>query len=128
MITEEDMLLLSQCRSAGDASDCANRHVGALVVWRGKKMGVGWNRNPVPHGDTCAHACSRAGIPMEGRTGDYDLCLYIHAEAAAILDAQGLTSLATLYCTDKPCPGCMKLIYGAGIVRLVWPDNELDLH
>lgn len=47
-------------------------------------------------------------------------CIAVHAEANAIIYAdhqkcQG----ATIYCTDEPCSGCLRMIDGAGIVRVV---------
>lgn len=32
-----------------------------------------------------------------------------------------------MYVTDKPCPDCSRLIAGAGVVRVVWPEGELGL-
>lgn len=48
-------------------------------------------------------------------------CIAVHAEANALLYADGMrTRGATLYCTDKPCDGCQRLIEGAGIERVVF--------
>jgi dCMP deaminase len=58
------------------------------------------------------------------RTGDYDLCLYVHAEAKAIIEAGSMAFFATLYCTDDPCPGCWKLIHAASISRVVTPNMD----
>lgn len=50
----------------------------------------------------------------------------IHAEMNAILWAQkGKNSLenATLYCTHKPCFGCLKHIIAAGIKKIVYSEE-----
>lgn len=124
MITAIDEAYLERCRTIGAASNCVNRKVGALVISNGRTVGTGYNYNPVPKGPLCAAGCPRAGLPPEKRTGDYDLCLYVHAEAAALIEAGEQADSGTLYCTDHPCPGCWKLIYTAVIWRVVWPGHD----
>jgi dCMP deaminase len=48
-------------------------------------------------------------------------CHSIHAEANALLFARASVKGGTLFCTDEPCGGCLKLIKGAGIARVVTP-------
>lgn len=126
MITATDLGYLERCGIVRTGSDCINRQIGALVVWDAHTVGVGYNHNPIADGPSCAAACPRAGLQPDSpqRTGDYDLCIYVHAEAAAIIEAGQLTRNGTLYCTDAPCPGCWKLIHEAGIRRVVWPGHE----
>src|ERR1700743_1304712 len=65
-------------------------------------------------------ACSAAATPG----GSYDTgvhsCIAIHAEANALLRAGQQARGNWLFCTDKPCDGCMRLIKGAGIHMVVW--------
>lgn len=125
MITVIDNEFLAECTKIGSMSDCENRTVGSVIVWQNRIIGRGWNHNPIPGSASCATACPRRGLPPgdPNRTGDYDLCIYVHAEAKAIINAGGLTQLATLYCSEYPCAGCWKLIHAAGIVRVVWPGD-----
>ncbi len=30
---------------------------------------------------------------------------------------------ATLYVTDEPCPGCIRMIVGSPIAKVVWPEG-----
>ncbi|GII32734.1 hypothetical protein [Planotetraspora mira] len=34
---------------------------------------------------------------------------------------------ATLYITDEPCSSCLKLIRGAGVVRVVTPQGSVEV-
>jgi dCMP deaminase len=54
-------------------------------------------------------------------------CIAIHAEANALIRAGKLARGMWMYCTIKPCEGCWKLIRGAGIAKVVWPDGSEDL-
>lgn len=51
-------------------------------------------------------------------------CEAVHAEANALLFSRTSVKGAALYCTDEPCGGCMRLIKGAGIIRVIWPDGS----
>lgn len=55
-------------------------------------------------------------------------CIAIHAEANVLLYTQGRSSVenSVLYVTCKPCMGCVKLIRGAGIIRIVYPGGSTD--
>lgn len=55
------------------------------------------------------------------------MCIAIHAEANALLRAGKNARGAHLYLTTEPCDGCMKLIRGAGVVRVIWPGGNLEL-
>jgi len=48
----------------------------------------------------------------------------IHAEANALIYTDRNQLIAsTIYCTEKPCAGCMRLIRAAGVIRAVWPSG-----
>jgi dCMP deaminase len=58
-------------------------------------------------------------------TGDGS-CIARHAEFNSLLDA-GLARLGkncVMYVSDKPCPGCQKMMRGC-VSRVVWPENEI---
>lgn len=55
----------------------------------------------------------------------YSDCRATHAEANALLYADtDDTRGATLYITDEPCQGCLKLIRAAGVRRVKTPRSE----
>ena len=52
-------------------------------------------------------------------------CISLHAEQNAILYARVPLLGATAYGTHDPCDGCLRLIRGAQIRRVVTPVSEL---
>jgi len=67
-----------------------------------------------------------ASIPSGTR---HELCRALHAEQNAIVQAayHG-TSIAgsTLYCTNKPCVICSKMLINAGIKRIFFEEDYKD--
>lgn len=53
-------------------------------------------------------------------------CIAIHGELQCLLDAgrSQLDEECVMYVSEKPCPGCEKIISGY-LKRVVWPDGEL---
>lgn len=51
-------------------------------------------------------------------------CIALHAEANALLYAGRTVEGAVAYGTDWPCDGCLRLLHGARIGRIVTPDEE----
>lgn len=130
-------------------ADCTRRKVGAVVVDGKTKhiISTGYN-GAAPGKPGCLsdgacprgkHYMSRAdgvGIPrcacgspwpcLDAVTpsSSYDTgagsCIALHAEQNALLRAGQQARGNWLFCTDKPCDGCMRLIEGAGIVMVVW--------
>jgi len=98
-------------------SHCNRKQVGALIVKDRMIIADGFNGTPTGFPNACE---SDAGV-----THWYVL----HAEANAITklaksnnSAQG----ATLYITLSPCRDCAKLIYQAGISRVVYKRAYKD--
>lgn len=110
-----------------ESAECQKRKVGALVILHDRVVGQGFSHDPTGEKDCRSGECPRAFTDTPANTGDYDLCINIHAEAAAIVNAGRLTRGATMYVTSLPCAGCLKLIYAAGIRRYVHPGGELPL-
>jgi dCMP deaminase len=54
-------------------------------------------------------------------------CIAIHGELQCLLDAgrSQLDDTCVMYVSEKPCPGCEKIIAGY-LKRVVWPDGELN--
>jgi dCMP deaminase len=93
------------------------RQVGAVAAREHRVLGCAWNRH-LP----TEYAPYFSGDPRDsfGRGVRADLSTAIHAEAALIAAAaRDGTALAgaDLYTTTFPCPGCARLIAGAGFAR-----------
>lgn len=115
-----DMYFLEVARVISTRGDCRRRQVGAVLVDADNRIiGTGYN-GAEPGGPSCiAGDCPRSYSNVPSGVGDYDMCISIHAESNALLFARTSVKGATLYCTDEPCPGCAKLLRGAGVVRTV---------
>jgi dCMP deaminase len=123
-MSEFDIFLEEAQRAAGK-SNCASRHVGAVVVSNGKIITEGFNGVSSRFPDCVTAGCERC------RTGGvvgvaYDHCICIHAEQRAIASAaaQGIsTSGADLFLTLRPCLQCLLLIYAAEIKRIRYLED-----
>lgn len=52
-------------------------------------------------------------------------CIAIHAEQNLIMDTTPEERKGgTIYITDEPCDGCLRMLQGSGVVRIVWPRGE----
>lgn len=98
-------------------SHCNRKQVGAVIVKDRMIISDGYNGTP-----------SGFENPCENEDG-YTKWYVLHAEANAILKVAGSTQScknATLYITLSPCKECSKLIYQAGIKRVVYQTGYKD--
>jgi dCMP deaminase len=108
-------------------STCLRRHVGAILVKEKRILATGYNGAPAGLKHCIEVGCLReeASIPSGTR---HELCRALHAEQNAIVQAayHG-TPIAgsTLYCTNKPCVICSKMLINAGIERIFF-DKDYD--
>ena len=104
-------------REWGNLSYCERRKVGALIVKNRMIISDGYNGTPTGMENICEDE------------ENYTKWYVLHAEANAIMKVASSTqscSGATLYVTLSPCKDCSKLIYQAGIVRVVYIDQYKD--
>ena len=104
-------------REWGNLSYCERRKVGALIVKDRMIFSDGYNGTPTGMENICEDE------------ENYTKWYVLHAEANAIMKVASSTqscSGATLYVTLSPCKDCSKLIYQAGIVRVVYIDQYKD--
>ena len=104
-------------REWGTLSYCERRKVGALIVKDRMIISDGYNGTPTGMENICEDE------------ENYTKWYVLHAEANAIMKVASSTqscSGATLYVTLSPCKDCSKLIYQAGIVRVVYIDQYKD--
>jgi len=112
-----DKAYLRIAREWGKLSHCNRKQVGAVIVKDRMIISDGYNGTPTGFENPCEDD--------EGYTKWYVL----HAEANAILKVAGSTQSckeATLYITLSPCKECSKLIYQAGIKRVVYQTKYKD--
>lgn len=112
-----DKAYLRIAREWGKLSHCTRKQVGAVIVKDRMIISDGYNGTPTGFENPCEDE--------EGYTKWYVL----HAEANAILKVAGSTQSckgATLYITLSPCKECSKLIYQAGIKRVVYHVGYKD--
>ncbi|KAI9292926.1 deoxycytidylate deaminase, partial [Neoconidiobolus thromboides FSU 785] len=116
---------------ASKRSNCMKRRVGCLIVKDHRVIATGYNGTPrnVPN-------CSEGGCPRCNQNSTMgqglDLCLCIHAEENALLEA-GRERInygyPILYCNTCPCIGCAKKIVQVGIKEVVYAlDYGMDEH
>lgn len=129
-----DDYFLGIAEAASRRSSCEHRQVGAVVVAPGepgrppRAVGLGYNDSPA--GDPGCEGCPRrtAGLPSGAPFHGAGVCIALHAEENALLYTDRADRVgATVYITHSPCEGCLKLIRGAGIARVVWPEGEYTL-
>lgn len=55
------------------------------------------------------------------------MCIAVHAEMNALLDVSDRSRLvgATMYITDQPCAGCLKILKNTEIKTFVWPGGRI---
>ena len=98
----------------GKLSHCKRRQVGALIVKDKMIISDGYNGTPTGFDNNCED------------DENYTKWYVLHAEANAITKVSSSTQSsegATLYVTLSPCRDCSKLIFQAGIIRVVYYEE-----
>ncbi len=109
-------------------STCLRRQVGAILVKDKRILATGYNGAParLRHCDKVGCLREDSSIPSGER---HELCRGLHAEQNAIIQAayHGISILgSTLYCTNKPCVICSKMIINAGIEKIIYEEGYND--
>ena len=109
-------------------STCLRRHVGAILVKEKRILATGYNGAPAGLKHCIEVGCLReeASIPSGTR---HELCRALHAEQNAIVQAayHGISIAgSTLYCTNKPCVICSKMLINAGIEGIFFEEDYED--
>jgi dCMP deaminase len=119
---------MSIARMVATRSTCLRRQVGAVLVKDKRILATGYNGAPAGLRHCEEVGCLRkdASVPSGMR---HELCRGLHAEQNAIIQAarHGITIKgSTLYCTNKPCVICSKMIINAGIERIHHQEDYDD--
>ena len=115
-------------RMVATRSTCLRRHVGAILVKEKRILATGYNGAPAGLKHCIEVGCLReeASIPSGTR---HELCRALHAEQNVIVQAayHGISIAgSTLYCTNKPCVICSKMLINAGIKRIFYDEGYDD--
>lgn len=109
-------------------STCLRRHVGAILVKDKRILASGYNGAPsgLRHCEEVGCLRANSAVPSGER---HELCRGLHAEQNLILQAayHGISIKgAILYCTNKPCVICTKMLINAGITKIYYEDGYDD--
>jgi len=109
-------------------STCCRRHVGAILVKDRHILATGYNGVPsgIIHCEKVGCLREDDAVPSGER---HELCRGLHAEQNAIIQAayHGISIVgSTLYCTNKPCVICSKMLINAGIGEIIYKDGYAD--
>jgi dCMP deaminase len=109
-------------------STCLRRQVGAILVKEKRILATGYNGAPagLKHCDEVGCLRQDTSIPSGQR---HELCRGLHAEQNAIIQAayHGIPIAgSTLYCTNKPCAICSKMLINAGVKEIYYEDGYED--
>ncbi|RJR30339.1 MAG: cytidine deaminase [Desulfobacteraceae bacterium] len=110
-------------------STCLRRSVGAILVKEKRILATGYNGAPagLRHCEEVGCLRENSSIPSGTR---HELCRGLHAEQNAIIQAayHGISiSGAVLFCTNKPCIICSKMLINAGIQEIYFLDGYEDV-
>jgi dCMP deaminase len=114
---------------------CLGRHVGAVLVADQRIIATGYNGTPTGFRNCDEGGCHRCAHPEEYQSGrGYDVCICVHAEQNALLQAARLgysVQSARCYTTLRPCFGCLKELYQAGVTSIRYlnewtPSDPVD--
>ena len=119
---------MSITKMVAKRSTCLRREVGAILVKDKRILATGYNGAPsgLKHCEEVGCLRKDSSIPSGTR---HELCRGLHAEQNAIIQAAYHGSRiqgATLYCTNKPCVICTKMIINAGIEKVYFKEGYDD--
>ncbi len=71
--------------------------------------------------------CSLSVQPGSSYDTGPGMCIAVHAEMNALLDVSDRGRLlgATMYITEQPCGGCLKILKNTEIKTFVWPGGRI---
>lgn len=123
-----DEYFMSITEMVAHRSTCLRRHVGALLVKDKRILATGYNGAPagLKHCEEVGCLRESASIPSGTR---HELCRGLHAEQNAIIQAayHGISIAgSTLYCTNRPCVICSKMLINARISAIVYGEGYND--
>lgn len=119
-----DTYFMSLAKLASERTNCMKRRVGCVIARNRRVIATGYNGTPSGVTNCWSGGCPRCNgaqlmSPQAGVA--LDLCLCLHAEENAIIEAgRERCQNAVLYCNLFPCVLCAKKIVQAGIRQVVY--------
>jgi dCMP deaminase len=115
-------------RLVATRSTCLRRHVGAILIKDKRILASGYNGAPsgLRHCEEVGCLRENSSVPSGER---HELCRGLHAEQNLIIQAayHGISIKGSiLYCTNKPCVICTKMIINAGIIKIYYEEGYND--
>ena len=115
-------------RLVAKRSTCLRREVGAILVKDRRILATGYNGAPagLRHCEEVGCVRENSSVPSGVR---HELCRGLHAEQNVIIQAayHGISiNGSTLYCTNKPCVICSKMIINSGIKKIYYEEGYDD--
>lgn len=117
-----DTYFMSLARLAAQRTNCMKRRVGCVIAKNRRMVATGYNGTPSGVKNCSDGGCARCNGRGSGGSGvALDLCLCLHAEENAIIEAgRERCEGGTLYTNLFPCILCAKKIVQSGIRRVVF--------
>lgn len=123
-----DRYFMELANLASQRSNCMKRRVGCILVNNKRIIATGYNGTPRGIRNCNEGGCSRCNeVTTSGCGNNLDLCLCLHAEENALLEAgrkliekEGET---ILYCNTCPCLGCSKKIVQVGVKEVIYSQE-----
>ncbi len=115
-------------REVSERATCRRRKVGAVMVREKRILTTGYNGVPrgIVHCEERGCLRDELGVPSGER---HELCRGLHGEMNALVQAAvhgvGVEG-STLYCTNRPCSLCAKMLINAGVKRIVIGERYPD--
>ena len=105
-------------------STCIKRNVGSVLVKDSHILSTGYNGAPSGFNHCTSKTCVRQNLKSGEKP---ELCRGVHSEINCIIQAAihgtSIQGDTTLYTTHFPCMACLKLIFNAGIKKLVYKEG-----
>lgn len=119
-----DSYFMSLAELASERTNCMKRRVGCVIVKDRRLVATGYNGTPSRVRNCMEGGCPRCNGAASKQGVGLDLCLCLHAEENAIIEAgRERCEGGTLYTNLFPCILCAKKIIQAGILRVVYAMN-----
>jgi dCMP deaminase len=117
-IEKFDRLFIRVASEVSDLSYCKRNKVGAILVVENRILSIGYNGTPSGMENECEDDC--------GNTKK----IVMHAESNCLMHlckSSQSSKDSTMYITLSPCIECAKLIYQAGVKKVVYLDKYRNI-
>jgi dCMP deaminase len=108
---------------ASKRSNCIKRKVGSIITKNNRIISTGYNGTPHSIPNCFDGGCKRCNDSNIKSGTLLEFCICLHAEENAILHAKEDLKGGAIYCTHKPCLGCLKRIIQVGITDVYFSND-----